>query len=132
MDSQTNTTTKFPNNNNNSNTDALIALNASNVKPVVVSLSEANTVVSDDSESFDAGISFSCNNLDSSGASSSKTIATPQHLHTSSIPVIRFSSNKSPRSPSSDQLVEINFKDTDLSINSFNVSSLIVKAHFIH
>lgn len=120
MDSQTNTTTKFPNNNNNSNADALIALNASNVKPVVVSLSEANTVVSDDSESFDAGISFSCNNLDSSGASSSKTIATPQHLHTSSIPVIRFSSNKSPRSPSSDQLVEINFKDTDLSINSFN------------
>ena len=114
MDSKTNTTTKFPNNEN------AIGSN-SNVKVVVSS--EANTIVSDDSESYDAGISFSCNQLDSSVASSSKTLATPHN--TNFIPVIRFSNAGSPHSPSSDKFVEVNFKDTNLSVNSLNVSLIV-------
>lgn len=72
---------------------------------------EPNTLVSDDSEngdSFDNGLSFSTNNLDSTVSSSTN----------SSIPVIKFNNGKSSHSPT--QLVEISFKD--LSSNSLNVT----------
>ena len=76
-------------------------------------ISEANTVVSDDSEngSYDNGLNFSCNNLDSTSIN---------NLDTSYLPVVRFNNSKSPQSPS--QLVEINFKDVNLNSDSHNVS----------
>jgi hypothetical protein len=81
-----------------------------NLKIIV---SEANTVVSDDSEngSYDNGLNFSCNNLDSTSINNNDT---------SCLPVVRFNNSKSPQSPS--QLVEINFKDVNLNEDSHNVS----------
>lgn len=76
----------------------------------LVVVSEVNTLVSDDSEngdSFDTGLNFSCNNLDSTKSSTS-------NINIASIPVVKFSSyDKSSQSPS--QLVEISFKDSNVS-----------------
>jgi len=82
-----------------------------NLKIIV---SEANTVVSDDSEngSYDNGLNFSCNNLDST------TNSNHTNHDSSCLPVVRFNNSKSPQSPS--QLVEINFKDVNLNIDSLN------------